>query len=195
MPNSGKCDLLSDSAPSQRFALTVKPSLDKAVAQRLETKGFPTFLPLYTKQHKYAARSKQFELPLFPGYVFCRFSAVHRLPILTRPGVTQILGSGNQPNPVDEAEISSLQTAIKAQLRIESFPFLPVGQKVRILEGALTGIVGIAVSFKQYLPLIVSITLLQRPILLKIGRVQLEPLSAPGRSLGEVTCNLRVDLC
>ena len=180
MSNCGKYDLLPESAPSQWFALTVKPRFDKAVAKSLESKGFPTFLPLYSKQHKYAARFKQFELPLFPGYVFCRFSAVNRLPILITPGVTQILGSGSQPNAVDEAEIISLQTAIKARLKIEPAPFIQVGQKVRILLGALAGIEGIVVSFKQYLRLSVSITLLQRSVLLEIDRVHVATLSASG---------------
>jgi transcription antitermination factor NusG len=177
MSNSGKCDLFSDSTPSQWFALIVKRSFDKAVAKTLETKGFQTFLPLYTKQHTYASRSEQFELPLFPGHVSCRFSAVNRLPILSTPGVMQILSSGNQLNPVDEAEIVSLRTAIKARLRIEPVPFLQVGEKARILQGALAGIEGIVVKSKQYLRLIVS--MIQRSVLLEIDRVQGEILSAP----------------
>jgi hypothetical protein len=151
--NCGKCDLFSESAPSQWFALAVKPRSDKAVARTIETKGFPTFLSLY---------------------------AVNRLPIVITPGVTQILGSGKQPNPVDEAEIISFQKAIKARVKIEPFPFLQAGQKVRVFQGALTGIEWIVVSCKEYLRLIVSITLLQRSVLLEIDRVQVETLSAPG---------------
>ena len=76
----------------QWFALAVKPRFDKAVARTLDTKGFETFLPLYKKMHNYGARCKEFELPLFPGYVFCRFNALMRLPIVTTPGVTHDLG-------------------------------------------------------------------------------------------------------
>src|SRR5215467_15105310 len=107
-----KRDSISEPGLFQWFALAVKPRFDKAVARALETKGFPTFLPVYTKQHKYAARSKEFELPLFPGYVFCRFNALTRLPILTTPGVTQILGVGNTPIPLSDSEIASLQIAM-----------------------------------------------------------------------------------
>jgi transcription antitermination factor NusG len=178
-----KCDSISEPGLFQWFALAVKPRFDKAVARALETKGFPTFLPLYTKQHKYAARSKEFELPLFPGYVFCRFNALTRLPILTTPGVTQILGVGAQPIPVDETEIASLRTALKARLRIEPFPYLQVGQKVQIREGALAGVEGIVVSFKRSLRLIVSITLLERSVLLEIDSDQVESLRCSMRSL------------
>jgi transcription antitermination factor NusG len=186
MSNCGICDL-TESGLSQWFAVAVKPRFDKAVARTLETKGFSTFLPLYTKRHKYAARSKEFELPLFPGYLFCRFNALARLPILTTPGVTQILGVGNQPSPVNESEIISLQAAIRARLRIEPFPFLQVGQKVRIHEGALAGVEGVLVSVKQCLRLIVSITILQRSVLLEIDHDQVEAFECNKRFPAEVT--------
>jgi transcription antitermination factor NusG len=155
---------------SQWFALAVKSRWEKAVVGALETKGFQTLLPLYKKQHQYTSRFKSFELALFPGYVFCRFNVHTRLPILTTPGVTQILGAGNTPIPVCEAEIVSLLTAIRAHVPLQPFPFPQIGQRMRINRGALAGIEGIVVSFKQCLRLVLSITLLQRSVLLEIDR-------------------------
>jgi transcription antitermination factor NusG len=156
----------------QWFALAVKPRCDKAVARVLEIKGYETFLPLYKKSNQYATRSKVSELPLFPGYVFCRFQPRTRLPILITPGVTQILGVGNMPMPLCDREIFSLQTAMKAQLTIQPFPFLQLGQKVRINHGVLAGVEGIVISFRQYLRMVISVTLLQRSVLLEIDRDQ-----------------------
>jgi transcription antitermination factor NusG len=164
---------LREAGAPQWFALAVKPRHDKAVARTLETQGFQTFLPLYKKQHRYGARLKESELPLFPGYVFCRFNALTRLPILTTPGVTQILGVGSKVVPLSEDEIVSLQTAIQAQLPLLPFPFLEVGQRVRIDKGVLAGVEGIVISFKQCLRLVLSITLLQRSVLLEIDRDQI----------------------
>jgi transcription antitermination factor NusG len=163
---------VSEMGLPQWFALAVKPRFDKAVARTLDAKGFETFLPLYKKKHSYGARCKEFELPLFPGYVFCRFSTLARLPILTTPGVTHILGTGNRPVPLSETEIASLQTAIKAQLPLQPFPFLQVGQRVQIEEGVLAGVVGIIVRVKQSVNLVLSVTLLQRSVLLEINRDQ-----------------------
>jgi transcription antitermination factor NusG len=171
----------TETGSPQWFALTVKPRSDKAVARTLQAKGFQTFLPLYQKHHKYATRCKDFELPLFPGYVFCRFNALLRLPILTTPGVTQILGAGHMPIPLCETEITSLQTAINAQLRIQPYPFLQVGQKVRINKGALAGVEGIVVSVKQCLRLVLSITLLERSVALEIDRDQASAEWTPDR--------------
>ena len=160
----------SEAGAQEWFALAVKSRHDKAVARTLETKGFQTFLPLYTRRQEYASRSKDYELPLFPGYVFCRFNVLRRLPILTTPGVTQILGVGNMPIALSETEIASLQVAIKAQLLIQPFPFLQVGRKVRIHRGVLAGVEGIVMGSKQCLRLVLSVTLLQRSVLLEIDR-------------------------
>src|SRR5580700_2502477 len=72
------------------FALSVTVRHEKVVSQLLQNKGFETFLPLYTRRHQYVRRVREFELPLFPGYLFCRTDPAVRLPILTTPGVLQM---------------------------------------------------------------------------------------------------------
>jgi hypothetical protein len=176
MPDSEKCnaapssrlefidcaDSLSENGAPQWFALAVKPRYDKAVCRTLEGKGFETLLPLYKKQHRYAARSRESELPLFPGYVFCRFNVLTRKPILTTPGVTQILGTGNRPIPLSETEIVSLRAAIKAELPLQ-----------------------IVIRLKQSLRLVLSVTLLQRSVLLEIDRYQVSLERELQRASGE----------
>jgi transcription antitermination factor NusG len=169
---------LAEAGGPQWFAVAVKPRFDKAVARTLESKGFETLLPLYKTQHRYAARSKVSELPLFPGYVFCRFNVLTRLPILTTPGVTQILGTGNTPTALSEEEILSLRAAIQAGFPLHPFPFVQAGERVRIDQGALRGVVGLVVKIKGSLRVILSVTLLQRSVLLEIGRHQVSSESA-----------------
>lgn len=152
------------------YALAVKPRHDKAVSKALENKGFQTFVPLYKNKHQYASRCKETELPLFPGYVFCRFSPLTRLPILITPGVIQILGSGHLPIPIDETEMESLQTALRLRVTVQPCRFFEAGQRVRITEGALAGVEGVVMSNKQLVRVVLSITLLRRSVLLEIDR-------------------------
>ena len=168
-----------EAVSQQWFALAVKPRHDKAVSRTLESKGYQTLVPLYNQRRRYATRCKDATLPLFPGYVFCRFNSLTRLPVLTTPGVIQILGAGRVPTPVDETEMASLQTALQLRLSAQPVPFLHTGQKVRITEGALAGVEGIVLGFKQCLRLVLSITLLQRSVMLEIDRdcVSLEHLN------------------
>ena len=176
-----RANRLLDAGMPQWFALATKPRCEKTVARTLQTKGFQTFSPFYNKRHEYGTRHKVSELPLFPGYVFCRFNCLTRLPILVTPGVTQILGAGRTPIPLSEIEMDSLQTAIKARLSVQPFPFLAVGKKVRINRGVLKGVEGIVLSYKQDFRLVLSVTLLQRSVLLEIGsdQVSLEPVPKP----------------
>jgi len=155
---------------SRWFALAVRPRFDKAVARALERKGHETFLPLYRTHDQTGARSHEPELPLFPGYVCCRFDVQNRLPILTTPGVIDILGAGNAPVALDDIELASLRTAMRSACRIQPFPFVQAGQRVRIQCGTLAGVEGIVMSFSQTLRLVLSISLLQRSVLLEIGR-------------------------
>ena len=75
--------------------------------------------------------------------------------------------------------MASLQTALQLRLPAQPAPFLHTGQKVRITEGALAGVEGIVLGFKQCLRLVLSITLLQRSVMLEIDRdcVSLEHLN------------------
>ena len=171
-PSTSQGDENTQKSALQWYALAVKPRHDKAVARSLESKGFQTFVPLYRKRNQYAARYKDSDLPLFPGYVFCRFDALIRLPIITTPGIIQILGNGNSPFAVSETELTSLQIAIKAQLPLQPYPFLQIGQRVRIEEGVLTGVVGVIVKLKQNVRLVLSVTLLQRSVLLEVNQDQ-----------------------
>jgi transcription antitermination factor NusG len=177
----------SVATPAQQwYALAVKPRHDRAVSGALEHKGYQTLVPLYKKRRPYSEQTRESELPLFPGYIFCRFNCSTRLPILTTPGVMQILGAGRTPIPVEESEIASLQTALHLQLPVQPFPFLETGQKVRITEGALVGVEGIVMSFKQCLRLVLSIGLLQRSVLLEIDRDCVSPeglLQASGQGV------------
>lgn len=171
-PSTSQGDDDSRKTCLQWYALAVKPRHDKAVARSLEAKGFQAFVPLYKKRNQYAVRYKDSDLPLFPGYIFCRFDALFRLPIITTPGIIQILGNGNSPIAVSETEITSLQRAIKAQVPLQPYPFLQIGQRVRIEEGVLSGVVGVIVKLKQNVRLVLSITLLQRSVLLEVNQDQ-----------------------
>ena len=152
------------------FVLYVKPRHEKVIVRSLSAEGLEAFLPLYVRQHVYMHRSKENELPLFPGYVFCRFDVLKRTPILATPGVLFIVSVGRTPIPVDDIEIFSLQSAIKAQLSLEPCPFVQKGQRVQITRGALTGVEGIVLEVRKSLRLVISITLLRRSIQCEVDR-------------------------
>ena len=150
------------------FALSVAPRHEKKVSCQLEQKGYETFLPLYRQQHQYGRRTREFQLPLFPGYLFCRTDPSERLPVLTTPGVFQFLGAGKAPSPIADDEIGAIQIAARVGLRMEPHSYWEKGQKVRIAKGPLTGLEGMVVDSNKPLRLVLSITLIQRSVLVEI---------------------------
>ena len=150
------------------FALQVRTRHESGVASYLHGQGYESFLPLYKCRKRWSDRVKEVQTPLFPGYIFCRFDPTDRLPVMKTPGVMQIVGVNRVPVAVDETEISAIQTLVASGIPNQPWPFLQVGEKVRIESGSLSGIEGILMDFKGTHRLVLSITLLQRSVSVEI---------------------------
>jgi len=138
------------------------------VATQLESQGFECFLPKYKSIREWSDRKKEVEQPLFPGYVFCRFEYSQRRPIVITPGVLQVVGCGRTPTPVEEREIEAIQFAIASEVPRQPWPYLAIGERVRIHTGRLSGLEGILVNFKGNHRVVLSVSLLQRSVALEV---------------------------
>ena len=159
------------------YAIRVKSKFETVTSAGLAGKGYEPFLPLYTARRRWSDRVKQLELPLFPGYVFCRFDVNARLPVLTTTGVISVVGYGREPVAIDEGEIAAVRAIIASGLPAVPWPFLRAGNRVLIEQGPLAGIEGIVLSMKKECRLIVSVTMLQRSMGVEIDRAWVRPLS------------------
>lgn len=164
------------------FALNTRFRYEDYVAKQLSAKGYEVLLPVYRSRRRWSDRMKNVELPLFPGYLFCRFDANDRLPILTTPGMIQIVGFGKTPVPVEDSEIVNIQRAISSDLTREPWPYLQIGEKVRVETGALRGVEGILLSVKGGHRLVLSVTLLQRSVAVEVNSAWVAPVSQKSSS-------------
>jgi len=163
------------SGQSAWYALQVRTKHERIVAEFMRGKDFEWFLPLYKTRKFWSDRIKEIDTPLFPGYLFCRFDAQKRLPILTTPGVIQIVGYNRVPVPVDDSEIAAIQTLVTSGLSNQPWPYIHVGDRVEIHSGPLRGLTGILTEFKGKHKLIVSVTLLQRSVAVEIDSAFVAP--------------------
>ena len=150
------------------FALQVRARQEAGVAAQLTGQGYERFLPFYKLRKRWSDRVKEFDAPLFPGYLFCRFDPHNRLPILKTPGVIQIVSFNNIPAAVDESEILSIQRLVTSGIQHQPCPFLNVGDRVRIDSGPLLGLEGILTDVKGSRRLVLSVSLLQRSVAVEI---------------------------
>ena len=158
------------------FAIQVRSRYENLVAAFLNGKGYESFLPKYWRRRQWSDRIKKVELPLFPGYLFCRFNPQHRLPILQAPGLISIVGIAKVPVPIGEVEIEALRMLVSAGLSHQPWPYVRVGQRVRIEHGVLCGLEGILQSFKGHHRIVVSVSLLQRSVAAEIDAAWIVPL-------------------
>jgi transcription antitermination factor NusG len=158
------------------YALYVRSRHEKVVQQNLQGRGYAAFSPFYRARRKRSDRTKELDVPLFPGYVFCQFDPILRLPILTTPGVVFVVGAGNVPEPVEESEIASIQTVTQSGKSFQPWPFLQAGQKVRILAGPLCGVEGRLLKMKNECRLVISVTLLQRSLAMEVDQDSVAPI-------------------
>ena len=163
-------------------ALQVRPRSEKLVATALDSKGIEVFLPLYTARRRWSDRVKELQVPLFDGYVFCKLNLLYRMPALTIPGVIQFVGIGKSPVPIAEDEIMALQSVIKSGLPSMPWPFLQVGQTVRVEHGPLRDLEGILLKAKGSHRLVLSVSLLQRSVAVEVDRDCVIPVKSWDRA-------------
>jgi transcription antitermination factor NusG len=160
------------------FALQTRSRHEHMVASQLRGKGYELFLPVQKSRRCWSDRIKEIEVPLFPGYLFCRLDPLDRLPVLVTPGVVHIVGTAGKPVPVDEAEIAGIQTAIQSGLAREAWPYLQIGERVVVDQGPLRGLDGILMNNKGQHRLILSVTLLQRSVAVEVDASWVRPVSS-----------------
>lgn len=150
------------------FALQVWTRKERGVTAHLEGQGYECFLPLYKSQRQWSDRLKEVDQPLFPGYLFCRFDFQNRRPLVITPGVIRIVGMSDRPMQVEDHEIEAIQVALASGLPSQPWPYLEVGERVRVNYGSLSGLEGILTSFKGTHRVVLSVSLLQRSVAMEV---------------------------
>jgi transcription termination/antitermination protein NusG len=161
------------------FALTVKTQHERAVAEQLTAHSLEAYLPLYRSRRRWSDRVKTIELPLFPRYVFSRFTFEDRRKVIGLPSVLSIVGFGGTPSPISQEEIDLVKLLTSQDVPIRPWPFLRVGERVRVREGAMAGVEGILVREKAAYRVVVNIEMLQRAVAVELDRDLLEPILRP----------------
>src|SRR5215469_11320307 len=96
IPETG--DLCADES-ARWYAVRTRSRFEATTSASFRDKGFTAFLPTYVSRRQWSDRIKELRLPLFPGYVFCRFDASDQYRVLNSPGVVHIVGAGDTPIP------------------------------------------------------------------------------------------------
>jgi transcription antitermination factor NusG len=156
------------------YALYTCARHEKRVAEQIERRNFPCFLPLYRSVRRWKDRRKELELALFPGYVFVRMSLVNKLQVLDLPGVVRLVSFKGQPAALPAEEIEALRDRLSGQFKIEPHSYIHTGRRVRVRSGPMEGMEGIVVRRKNRCRVIFSIDLIKRSLAIEVDEADLE---------------------
>ena len=169
------------------FALRVRSNYERITVTHLRERGYEDFAPSYKIEKRWSDRTKLIDQYLFPGYIFCRFDPNDRLPILTVPGVVDLVGFGKMPEHVPDAEIERVRRMVESGLVVTPHPYVQVGQAVLIERGPLSGVEGILVDVRGKVRLVVSVNLLQRSVSAEVDRNSIRPIQTLSMDRGKLS--------
>jgi len=178
-PNNYNADTPATNVPISNgmrswFAVHTASNHEKRVAQHLRLREIETFLPLYGATRRWKNRTTvKVEVPLFSGYVFARIASTERIRVLQVPMVCSIVGSKREPTPLPDYEIERLRAGLQGR-QAYPFPYLKVGNRVRVRSGPLAGLEGIVVRTYGRLSVVLSVDMIQKSIAVHVEADELE---------------------
>ena len=130
--------------PRRWYCLHTKPRQEKATARDLRTQAVSFYLPQVVKEDRTpGGRKIRSVLPLFGGYLFLYGDEAHRLEALKGNRLVRTIEVVDQEGLV--RDLRQIHQMLRSGLAIEPEPAAPVGGRVRIASGPLTGLEGIVV--------------------------------------------------
>lgn len=122
------------------YAVQTKRYKEERVAQHYVRRGLTNFLPLIEVIRRYRGGRVRIIEPLFPGYLFLQMEPLYMNPaawIVARwtPGVQRLVGTQEEPVPVPDGVIGTIQDRVRDLGFVRSEPMFRPGTQVRIQRG------------------------------------------------------------
>lgn len=132
---------------SNWYVVHTQPMAEQRALANLVRQGYEAYLPLYRRRRSHARRVELVQRPLFPRYLFVRFDPKvdHWRSILGTFGVSGLVRIGDVPIPVPSGIVEDLranQAARSFDDEIAPARKLAVGERIRVLAGPFSDLVG-----------------------------------------------------
>ncbi|MGH6828642.1 MAG: transcription termination/antitermination protein NusG, partial [Rhizomicrobium sp.] len=126
------------------YAVHCRPHREGTAALHLANQHFTTFLPCRDALRRHARRIEKVRRPFFPGYLFIRLDTGRDRwrSINGTVGVVRLVMNDDHPTPAPEGIVETLIAACDGDGNLGWNSEFKVGQKVRVISGPLTDLVG-----------------------------------------------------
>ncbi len=130
---------------------------ENRVARHLAGRSLEHYLPCYVERSRWTDRTVTVERPLFPGYVFVRFSAGSRSSVISTPSVLKVLGH-DETETVDCLEIERIRESLAIGYVLRPHPKVSTGTHVQICRGLFAEMEGIVTEVRRPCTVIVALS-------------------------------------
>src|SRR5664280_2704520 len=165
---------------SHWYAVWTRSRQEKVAAAMLNTLGIQHYLPLTSELRQWSDRKQMVEMPLFSGYLFVCISLLKdsKLQVLKVPGIVGFVGNQTGPLPIPDQQIEDIRTVLTAGVECSVHPFLKEGDRVRVVRGALAGVVGTLLHTNSTSRLLISIDMIRQSLSVNVLRDDVELVNA-----------------
>jgi transcription elongation factor/antiterminator RfaH len=161
----------------QWYAVQALARREKIAQLNIENQNYRTFLPFFWKTVRHARQLRTVQQALFPGYLFVALDTDRDRwrSINGTPGVARLISNGDLPACVPRHIIEELlrNTDEKGSVRLNQ-QFV-VGQKVRIVKGPMTDLVGDLLSLDDAGRVRVLLEIMSGKIVVTLNSENLHP--------------------
>ncbi len=168
--------------PWQWFVLHTRSRFEKVVHEGLFKKAHEVFLPQIRVRSRRRDRRVMLDVPLFPGYVFVRSNLhpTHHLDILKTVGAVRLIGNKDLPVPVPDQTVASLKIMVSREGQIQTGRRLRRGDRVIVVQGPFTGVVGTFTRYRGIGRVVVQIEALGQYASVEVDESDIEALPGDG---------------
>lgn len=153
--------------------LHTRPRCEKKIEEFCGRSGFPVYLPLRKKVHRYGARERSFWSPLFPGYVFCVADRAQAATLRQNRHVANLLEVLDQATLV--SQLKQIRNALAVGDTVEVMPYLEKGKPVCVTGGAFKGLEGVVVRVKGRTRVVVNVDMISQSVAVEVDSAYLSP--------------------
>ena len=156
------------------YACRTRPRGEKRAARVLASCTTESYLPLIEQERQWSDRKKRVAFPLFPGYLFARFSLRMMHEVLNTSGIVTILQTNGCPTPLRDEELQSVRILVTGVNAGQGLPrpvqHLEAGQEVVVTEGAFVGMRGVLLEGRGRARVAVRLSVLRQSVSVELPR-------------------------
>jgi transcription antitermination factor NusG len=169
------------------YACYTRSRHEKKVDELLRRQMIESYLPTTVRESQWKDRKQLVRFPLFPGYVFGRFTLHQLTQVLSTHGVAAVVSARGYPSPISDAEMENVRLVARAAtdlatelvVEMERGALIQQGNWVRVADGPFQGVQGIVVERRGRRRVLVAIAAIGQGVEIDIGISDLVPIPAP----------------